>query len=143
MSESPERRRERIMLAAVGKAMKAVKTQNVRHAIELRRPKVTVNNDVKTPEVHVTVDLDAMAKAIEKLAEAIAAQGKTLASLAKAVAERKAPVVNVEPKFDVPKFPVEVKVAAPIIKVEIPETKKKRSIKIKHEDGSKSEITEE
>lgn len=141
-------RHTRIMLKAAGQV--------------IRRKLQSAPKEERHEHTHVdpqiTLEMQPVADAISALAEAITAQVKSIEKLIRVLSEQKPPSVHVEPRFDVPKVPVEVTVEAPQVRVdapqvtveptiEVPEIKlperKKRSLKIKHGDGTTSTITEE
>lgn len=92
---------------------------------QVEAPVVNVVNEVESPVVNVSIDLAPIALAIS---EGLRGIEEMLSQLVQVMAAQKPPRVTVE---------------APNVTVEQPKDRPKRSIKIKHGDGTESVVTEE
>ena len=106
---------------------------------------------IPTPKVIVNVDMTPVAKAI---AEALEKLDLSIVTMAKAFADLRAdlakqPPFEFKPTLNLPETQVHVQppnvtVEAPKVTVEVPKTERiKRILKIKHDDGTQSTVSEE
>lgn len=95
-------------------------------------PHVAVTNEVPAASVVVEVDMAPVAAALDRMTTA-------LVELVRAAAERPPPTVEFSPVVKVPE--TNVTVEAPSVTVEAPKHER-RTMTIKHSDGTQSTITE-